>query len=468
MTTVRERLAVVRRFRRRLADEPRPFLDALGAVAGRSSAESLTAELIPLADACRFLERRAGELLRPRRLGPRGRPLWLAGSRTGLRREPLGLVLVIGAANYPLLLPGVQVLQALVAGNAVLLKPGRGGAPSARLLAERLIEAGLDGRLVQVLGETPQAATTAISTGVDKVVLTGSAETGRSVLTQLAGRLTPATMELSGCDPVFVRDDADLELVASAVRFGLSFNDSATCIAPRRLYIGRDLAPDLEGRLASVLEDVPAAKLDSPVHDRARALVREALAGGARLVAGGSGEGNAFPPTVLADVPEDAGILSSDIFAPLLSLVRVDGDDEALEKAARCRYALGATVFGESAGALELSERIRAGLVVVNDMIVPSADPRIAFGGRGESGFGVTRGAEGLLEMTAPKVVMERKGRSRPHLRPLVGGEEGLFLGYLRAAHGSGWKARLAALEAVGRSGKEIGKKRKKPRRVSS
>ena len=116
----------------------------------------------------------------------RRRPLWLVGSKVELRREPRGVVLVIGPSNYPLLLPGVQVLQALVAGNAVLLKPGAGAGPAAQVVADQLAAAGLPDGLLQVLGEEVAQATSAMAHGVDLVLLTGSLATGRAVLEGLA------------------------------------------------------------------------------------------------------------------------------------------------------------------------------------------------------------------------------------------------------------------------------------------
>ncbi len=129
-------------------------------------------------------------------------------------------------------------------------------------------------------------------------------------------------------------------------------------------------------------------------------------------------------------------LLREDVFVPVVALVPVRNDADALEADARCPYALGATIFGAEPGAAALARRVRAGVVVVNDVIVPTADPRLPFGGRGLSGFGVTRGAEGLLEMTAVKAVCTRHGRRRPHLEPLRAGDEGMVLAYLRAVHG--------------------------------
>jgi len=416
-------------------------------------------QLEPLADACRFLEREAPGLLATRQLGRRGLPPWLAGTRTEVRREPLGVVLVIGAYNYPLLLPGVQALQAVVAGNAVLLKPGRDGTAPARELTRLMVEAGFPEGLVAVLDESPATAERAMQAGVDKVLLTGSLSTGRAVLDRLATTATPAILELSGCDAVFVREDADLDLTARALRFGLTFNAGATCIAPRRVFVHESVAAELEQRLVESLRSRPAMFVAEPVRTHLGALADDALDAGARLAHGAVTERAVTGPLVLADARADMAALSADIFAPLLSLVAVADDNAALAAASECPYALGAVVFGREEGARNLAGRIDAGTVVINDMIVPTADPRLPFAGRHASGYGVTRGAEGLLELTRTKAVALRRGRFRPHFDPVDETTEAAFVAYLEAAHGRGLAARLAAagrlLGALVRGGKD-------------
>jgi hypothetical protein len=137
--------------------------------------------------------------------------------------------------------------------------------------------------------------------------------------------------------------------------------------------------------------------------------------------------------------------------APILSVLPVSDIGEALEFYGRCPYALGATVFGPEKAALRVAERIRAGVVVVNDMIVPTADPRVPFGGRGNSGFGTTRGADGLLEMTAGKAILVRCGRWRPHLAQRGPALAQLGADYMAMAHGRSVSDRLRALVRVAR-----------------
>lgn len=443
-TPLAERLAVVRRFRHLLAAGAADLAELMRWTAGRPAAETLTAEVLPLADACRFLEKEAPALLRPRSLGRAGQPLWLRGTQTAIYREALGVVLILGPANYPLFLPGVQTVQALTAGNAVLLKPGIGTIAVARRLAELLLAAGLDRRLLQVLPEATASAHEAIAGGVDKVFLTGSAQTGIEVLPELAGTLTPAVVELSGCDAAFVREDADLDLVCRALAFAFRLKNGQTCIAPRRILVARAVAAELEKRLVALGEEIGPLAVPPRSALAAAWLVADAVQQGARLCAGQiSTEDARLAPVVVADASPDMALLQEDVFAPVVALVPVEDDEHALAIAARCPYALGATVFGGEPGASALARRIRAGVVTINDVIAPTADPRLPFGGRGRSGFGVTRGAEGLLEMTALKAVCTHHGKRHPHLAPTRDGDENLFLAYLRAVHGGGLSDRL-------------------------
>ena len=444
-----ERLAVVRRFRHALAADGPSFAAAASGMLGTPPTEGLVAEVLPLADACRFIEREAPALLAPRRLGALGRPAWLFGVELEIRREPLGRVLVIGAGNYPLLLMGVQAIQALIAGNRVIVKPGRGGGPAALALAEGLRRAGLPDGTLTVLDEEVSSARAAIETGVDKVVLTGSATSGRAVLEALAPHLTPAVMELSGCDACLVLDGADLDLVTRAVTFGLRFKGSATCVAPRRLIASAETLALLEPRLVAAAGKIAPRSISASTARLVATLVDDAVSRGARLATGRDGLGETMRVAVVADARVDMPLLQEDLFAPILSLVAADGVEEAVALANACPYGLGASIFGPEAPALAAAEKLDVGCVQINDVIASTADPRLPFGGRRASGFGVTRGAEGLLEMTAIKTVSLRRARMRQYLDPLRPGDEAIFLGYLRAVHARSWRTRAGALVAL-------------------
>jgi acyl-CoA reductase-like NAD-dependent aldehyde dehydrogenase len=438
-----------------VAEQALSLAQTVASVTQRSPAETLVAEILPLADACRFLEREAAHLLKPQRLSAWSRPFWLTGIKAEIHREPLGVVLLIAPSNYPLFLPGVQLLQALTAGNAVLLKPGDGTSAAAVALTRMCSAAGLDPRLLRVLSGPPASVQEAIAAGVDKVVLTGKAATGAAVLAELAPRLTPATLELSGCDAAFVREDADVDLAANALQYSLRLNGGATCIAPRRVFVARPLANALATRLTSFVQQLPPSPIAPATCSRVQHLVAEACSQGARQLTGMGGPHGtmtAMTPIIVADAEPTMRLLQEEVFAPVLALVSVEDDAEALRAANGCPYALGATIFGQADTARRLAQHVRAGIVVVNDVIVPTADPRLPFGGRGRSGYGVTRGAAGLLELTAIKAITTRAGRWRPHYEPLKLGDESLFQTYIAAVHAASWRQRAMAWIACGRA----------------
>ena len=440
-----ERLRCVARFRDLLAGagmEAAVAARPVGMEAGeRAMREALTAQVIPLAEAAAFLVREAPGLLRVRRLSWWRQPVWLSGVRTEVRREPLGRVLILAPSNYPLLLPGVQALQALAAGNAVWWKPAPGGEAAAEFMAGLLRAAGLPEGVLRVLGSDPAVVRAALDERVDKVVLTGSAVTGVAVLAELGPRLVPAVMELSGCDACFVREDADVGLAARAVAFGLRLNDGRTCIAPRRLLVNRRVAGAFREALREALDGV--AKREVPAR-----LNESVNFEGTTEVYGGMGvDGRRMMPTVLA--PEAGGhvLTRSDLFTQIATWEEVETDEDALRLNAACPFALGASVFGRDEGAARaLAARIPAGVVVINDVVVPTADARVPFGGRGRSGFGVTRGAEGLLEMTVVKVIQVRRGSGRRHYEDGGGMEAPFFQLYLEAAHRRSLAGRLCAV----------------------
>jgi acyl-CoA reductase-like NAD-dependent aldehyde dehydrogenase len=448
-----KRLSLIRTFRELLAERAQALCEMMARTQKRPENEVLTSEIFPLIAACKFLEREAGQLLAPRRLGKTGLPLWLHGVAAEVHRDPYGIVLIIGPVNYSLSLPGIQILQAIVGGNGVLFKPGPGGTPPARALLQLLGAAGLNDELVTLLPESIETAMVAVGAGVDRVVFTGSAMVGAQILADLAPQLVPATMELSGCDALLVREDGDLDLVKRSLHFSLHLNAGETCIAPHRLIVVESRADELERLLSEHFGTGRRWRLKAPVADRMRPVLKETLRLGARMLSGAiEPDGSITAPVILTGVRPDCRIFHDDIFAPVAAILRVKDDDEAIRRTNDCPYALGASIFtADESIARSISARLRVGLVMVNDLIVPAGDPRIPIGGRGRSGFGATRGREGLLDLTVPKVVTIRRGRFRPHLTDLTKEDSELLYAYLRLVHARGVRSRWLALKILGR-----------------
>ncbi|MEO7167730.1 MAG: aldehyde dehydrogenase family protein [Spartobacteria bacterium] len=385
--SLRRRLAVAAHLRAMIAEHAAELARLAAAPNDRPVAEKMVSEVIPLLDACRFLEREAPRILHARKFGKRRRPFWLRGSSFTVERRPFGVILIVGPRNYPLFLPAVQMLQAMVAGNAVLLKPAENCSAPVRWLAEQLFAADLVERdLLQLLPEPPASAQQAVRAGVEKVIFTGSSENGRRLLALMAERNTPGVFELSGADCVFVRQDADLERAARAIAFGRRLNAGETCMAPQIILAHSAVA----ARLTECLRALDFRELE----------------------------------------------------------VRTFADDRAaLDLSRQMEFGLGAAIFSaDESAAHAFARQLPTGFVTINDLIVPTADPRFPFGGVRASGFGTTRGAEGLLEMTYPHVIATRRARWLPHLDETPAGSEDIFEAYVKTAYGTGVGRRLKAL----------------------
>lgn len=439
----------MRAFRRLLVQRTDDLCAAVAADIGKKPLEVLGGELLPLAEACRFLQQEAPRLLRPRRIPGRLRPAWMWGQRDDVYRRPRGVIGLIGTWNYPLFLNGVQILQALTAGNAMLWKPSELAPKSAAALAGLLTTAGFPDDLVIVLENTRAAGAALLEASIDHVVFTGSAETGRLVARRLAERLISSTLELSGCDPQFVLADADVKLAARAAWFGATLNGGQTCIAVRRAFVHRSVYDPFCAALRELSADAKPVRLAqrSQVQLAAR-LVSEALAEGGRFLHPSMAlpaDGLDCPALVIADARPQMALCREASFAPLLAILPFEDLDEAMRQADRCPYHLAASIFSDQPRQVdELAAQLSGGTVAINDVIMATAHPATPFGGQGASGWGVTQGAEGLLEMTVPQVVSRRGGRFRPHydLAPgqSTGGrleaQEGLLRGFLAAGHG--------------------------------
>lgn len=459
--SVQERLKILRRARHLIAANSANFAHAISPDVARTPADTRVSEILPLLAACRFLERNAVKTLAPKKLGRRGLPLWLAGLNNEIQRVPLGHVLVIGPSNYPLFLPAVQALQALAAGNSVTWKPGQGGRRVAALFAEVMSAAGLPAGLLRVTDESVEAVQSALAQAPAKVFFTGSAETGRKLMRQMAETLTPCVMELSGCDAVIVLPSADLDRVVKALVFGMRLNGSATCMAPRRILMleaGDDRIQALLTRLIPALQDVPPIAISDRVQQQLRLLLNDAVQSGAQIY--GEPDQHHMRPLVVANVLPSMKLAQADLFAPVLSIIDTASEAALLESQALCPFALTAAIFGDESEARHLAARMTVGGVLINDLIVPTADPRLPFGGRRQSGFGVTRGAEGLLEMTAVKTIAVRRGTSSRHYEPTTATHETLFDGLIAAAHAATWSERWRGVKQTVSAGRKLAEKR--------
>ena len=439
---LKERLIPISRLRSRLASEGGKLADVVAREIGKTRFEAIGAEVLPTAEACAFLMNRAPALLAPRRETFRG-TMPLTGSAV-VRHLPWGVVALLVPWNYPLFLCAGSALNALAAGNAVVMKPSPRAKETVAAFAEWLYQAGIPPELAPVLDSSDDAGRALVASPlINRIVFTGSSKTGRSVLMAAAQNLVPATIELSGFDAVYVLRDANIKLAADAVTFGLRLNAGRTCICPRRVFVEENVAPEFITLLSQKLTN---RKLLAPM-DKQTLKEADELAAKLNAIPGVSvlnarQSGDAEKAVAVSGGP-DALAAAQGNFVPAVIVSKVRDADEALRLDAASPYALGASIFTASSQiAIALSARMRPGMIAVNECLTPAAEAALPFGGAGESGYGVRSGVEGLMEMTRPQTLAFARGTFRPH--HLAGSEaEGFIQALLRARHSGSFFGRL-------------------------
>lgn len=447
---LRARLAWARAWRRAVARRHDALSAAVHREIGKSPFECFVSEIVPLLRALAWLERRAGGMLRERRLAGGG---WLSpGVVVRRARAPLGRVAIIATWNYPVGLLGVQLAHALVAGNRAIVKPSERSPESQRLLLDLAADPGrapLPAGVLESLPATRQAGADLLALAapdapgdrrIDHVVFTGSTAVGRRIAAALAPSLTTSTLELSGRDSALVLADADPELAARSIWSALLLNAGQTCMGPRRAIVAAPVYDAFLSALRPLADSAPVVRLaDSREAAEAWACVPEALASGARPI-GQTPEppgGPAMRPVALADCMPTGAAARGDHFGPVLAVVRAESDAEAIALHRRIDQTLATSIFTRSArAATAAAAGLGSTIVTINDCVVPTGHPEVGLGGRGPSGWGVSRGREGLLAMTRPVYITRTARWPRTPTTPLEGDAARRFMRIVSALLG--------------------------------
>jgi len=411
--SVRERVRIMGRLARVLHAHSDRIERTIRAETGKPRPEAL-AEILVSVDLIRFHGRVAGRVLRGRRAGAG----WMLGKSAWVLREPWGVVGSVTAWNYPFILPMDTVTPALLAGNGVVLKPSELTPASAELIPQLCCEAGLTEGLVQVVTGGASTGRALVRSSVDRLVFTGGSDTGRAVMRDAAEGPTPLTLELGGKDAAIVLEDADLERAARGIVFGGFFNAGQTCLSVERVYVDEHVYDAFVAKVTSLVSELRAGETESAdvgrliSEEQLHVLQRhvdEALERGARALTGGSASStrpDVWLPTVLVDVDESMAVVTEESFGPLLPIMRVTGEEEAIRRTNATPYGLFASVWTRDHRRGErVARRVRAGGVSVNDVLSHYGAPGLPVGGVGSSGFGRRRGIEALEEMTRTKTV---------------------------------------------------------------
>jgi acyl-CoA reductase-like NAD-dependent aldehyde dehydrogenase len=334
----------------------------------------------------------------------------------GLRR-PAGVVAAIAPWNAALILSARSLASPLALGNTVVLKPSELSPYVGGLLwGEIFTEAGLPAGVLNVVTHAPGEAgeigdELVENPSVRRINFTGSTATGRR-LAEAAGRnLKRVVLELGGYNPLIVLADADLEYAVDASAFGAYLHQGQICMSARRIVVERPIADDFVGRLAEKTNGLKAGDPKEPdtivgplitedALDLVRRRVDDAVAKGAKVLAGGEAVGPVYRATLLADVPEDSDLARNETFGPVAAIEVVDDAEQAVERANATSYGLASGIITSDADkGLALAQRIEAGIVHINDQPVGD-EPQMPFGGVKDSGWGRFGGTAAIEEFT--------------------------------------------------------------------
>lgn len=441
-----------------LLDRRDEVLGTIVSETGKPRVEALSTELIYCADVLTYYAKNAERFLRDERRRPH--LLLLKSKRAWISYVPYGVVGIISPWNFPLNMTLGDSAPALMAGNAVVIKPSE-LTPLTALLVERIYrEAGAPEHVLQVMtgfGATGEA----LAAAADMIAFTGSVATGRKIAQQAARSLKPVSLELGGKDPMVIFADADLERAANAAVWGAMLNSGQVCQAVERVYVEdsaagkftelvvakvRALRQGREISAGSGMVDIGSMTSPAQIEIIERHL-EDARQRGASILTGGKRRtdlpGIFFEPTVVTNVDHSMELMTEETFGPVLPIMRFRTEAEAIDLANETKYGLSSSVWTrDRKRARRFARRIQAGNVCINDVIISYAVSDVPFGGVRESGIGHRHAEKGIRKFCQiHSVVEERIGLKRePIWYPYSAASEKFLTRALQLTFWRGWR----------------------------
>ncbi|HET8596327.1 MAG TPA: aldehyde dehydrogenase [Castellaniella sp.] len=396
--------------------------DFVSAMAAETGASALWAEFnVHLAagmlrEAAALTSQIGGELI----------PSDVPGNLAMAQRVPAGVVVGMAPWNAPVILGVRAVATALACGNTVVLKGSEMCPATHGLIIESLQEAGLPDGVVNFITNAPEDAPAVVEAliahpATRRVNFTGSTRVGRIIAGLCARHLKPVVLELGGKAPLLVLDDADLDCAVNAAAFGAFANSGQICMSTERIIVDRKIADPFVERLAAKVRGLPVGDprqgpvvlgsvVDMSTVRRCNDMIDDALAKGARLLCGGKADSTLMPATLLDHVTPEMRIYAEETFGPVKAIVRVEGEDAAVECANDSAYGLSSAVIGaDVARAMRVAARIQSGICHVNGPTVHD-EPQMPFGGVKDSGYGRFGGRAGIEAFTELRWITVQTG----------------------------------------------------------
>jgi len=415
------RIQYIKRVKDYITERADEIAEIISLANGKTLTDALATEVLPSIAAIDYYCGNARKFMSDKKIPLK--TLLFLNKRSLAVRVPYGVVGIISPWNYPFSIPFSEVVMALLAGNAVLLKAAGETADVARLL-KRCFEAVALPEHVFNSVNMPGVITgdAFLDAGIDKLFFTGSVKVGKYLMKQASKRLTPLVLELGGNDPMIVCEDADLERAAAGAVWAGFSNAGQSCGGVERIYVHKSVYDDFLNILKNKVEslrigggldfntDIGPLSVERQVK-KVNEHVAEAVKKGARIYAKSDVpkglKGNFLPCLVVTEVNHSMLLMKEETFGPVVGVMPYDEIDEAVELANDSNLGLTASVWSKNGKkALQIARRIKAGSVTINDHLMSHGIAATPWGGFKESGIGRTHGETGFLEMTQPQVIV--------------------------------------------------------------
>ncbi|MEW6208889.1 MAG: aldehyde dehydrogenase family protein [Acidobacteriota bacterium] len=412
----RNRARYILKARRALYDRQNEIIRIISDETGKPPFEALTTEVFPVADLMSHFAAKSERILKDEKFTL----AVFRNKRSAILREPLGVVGIISPWNFPFAIPMGEIVMALMAGNAVVLKPSEYTPVVADAIRRLMAAAGFPEGVFNIVQGDGSTGAALVDAAVDKIFFTGSVRTGKRIAETAAKRLLPVVLELGGKDAMIVLEDAPFERAVRGAVWGAFANCGQVCASVERLYV---VEPIAERFISAVVDEVKKLRVGPPVGcdtdvgplvnenqlNTVSDHIADAVARGARVLAGGRRRedlgGYFFEPTVLVDVDDSMKVMTEETFGPVLPICVVKDEEEAIREANNSRYGLLASVWTTNERGRRIARRVEAGTVIINDALYTHGAAQTPWFGVKESGMGVTHGSAGLMEFVRLKHV---------------------------------------------------------------
>jgi aldehyde dehydrogenase (NAD+) len=408
---IQGRILALKRLKTVILKYEQEINEAIQADLGKSSFESYMCETGLVLSEISYMLKHIRSFSREKRVRT---PLAQFHSRSFRKPSPYGVVLIMSPWNYPFLLTLEPLVDAIAAGNTVVLKPSA-YSPHTSELIKRLIEECFQPEYVAVITGGRAENTCLLNEHFDYIFFTGSQSVGKEVMRHASEHLTPVTLELGGKSPCIVEKSADLKLAAKRIVFGKFLNCGQTCVAPDYIYcdasVKEELLVQIKKQIRKQYGEAPLANSGKIINEKHFARITGLIDPDKVIVGGGSDSAALqIEPTVMDGVTFEDAVMQEEIFGPVLPVLTYESLEQAIEKINSMAHPLALYIFtGSRQAAKKVTARCGFGGGCINDTIIHLASTEMGFGGFGESGMGSYHGLDGFQTFSHSKSIVDKK-----------------------------------------------------------